>query len=148
MNINTVLLGLMVLAFGVHMTYAYFSISKPPPLLPGFLVPMDVNKARTFVNKTSDASMFIEATRRQAIIRNPDGVFSYKGSDNGSLEWNFLTSICVCPNPRYCPHTPQNVVWDDGGATDEICDVVDAGGATDEYELMDFGGAAGNVCDV
>jgi hypothetical protein len=94
--------------------------------------------------------MYIEAVRRKAIISNPDAVYGYKGSTNGSLEWNFLTGVCVCP-PRgkaVCPPAPD-VIWSNGDADDDICDNVDAGGAFGGYDTVDFGGAAdGNVCDV
>lgn len=122
---------------------------QSPHILP--FVPMDVNKPRSFVNQTRDAGMYIERVRRSAIIGNPTGRVGYKGSDNGSMEWNFLTSVCVCPprNPPQpiCPTNP-NVVWDGDGATDEICDVVDAGGAFGMYDVVDFGGAGGNDCDI
>jgi hypothetical protein len=147
MDINAIVLLLMVSMVGLYTWRAFLHMDDPPPSqLPW--VPLDVNKPRSFVNKTNDAGMFIERVRRTAIIGNPSGSVGFKGSTNGSLEWNFLTSVCVCP-PRkeVCPPAP-NVVWSDGDADDEICDNVDAGGAFGMYDVVDFGGAGGNDCDV
>lgn len=147
MNINVLVVALLTTIIGLYSWRAFLHQNEPPPSqLPW--VPLDVNKPRSFVNKTSDAGLHIERVRRTAIIGNPSGKVSYKGSTNGSLEWNFLTSVCVCP-PRgnVCPPAP-NVVWSDGGANDEICDNVDAGGAFGMYDVVDFGGAGANDCDV
>jgi hypothetical protein len=144
MNANLVVLGLLAL---VLFAQAYSAVDSPQPELPW--VPIQVGKSRSFHSQTRDAGMYIEAVRRKAIISNPDAVYGYKGSTNGSLEWNFLTGVCVCP-PRgkpACPPAP-NVIWSDGDADDEICDIIDAGGAFGGYDAVDFGGAAdGNVCD-
>ena len=147
-SINVGMIGLLMLAVGAHVAYAYFSLDKPRPEGPPLLVPIQVGKTKTYVSQTRDAGMFTERARRTAIISNPNGIYGHKGSTNGSLEWNFLTSICVCP-PRklVCPPAP-NVIWSDGDADDEICDNVDAGGAFGGYEVVDFGGAGGNDCDV
>jgi hypothetical protein len=148
MNINYIVLGLMTLALGLHFANAFFNVDKPPPSeLPW--VPIQVGKTRSFHSQTRDAGLYIEAVRRKAIIRNPNLKVSYKGSTNGSLEWNFLSGICVCPD-RFgpiCPTEPESVIWDANGADGEICDIVDAGGAFGGYENVDLGGAAGNVCD-
>lgn len=147
MNINVLVVALLTTIIGLYSWRAFLHQNEPPPSqLPW--VPLDVNKPRSFVNKTSDAGLHIERVRRTAIIGNPSGKVSYKGSTNGSLEWNFLTSVCVCP-PRgnVCPPAP-NVVWSDGDADDEICDNVDAGGAFGMYDVVDFGGAGANDCDV
>jgi hypothetical protein len=144
MNINAIALGLMALVIGLYTWRAYLHRDDPPPsTLPW--VPIDVNKPRSFVNMTRDAGMFIERVRRSAILSGP-GVFSYKDSTNGYLEYS-LTGILVGPPKPVCP-VPPNVVWSDGTATDEICDNVDAGGAFGMYDAIDFGGAAGNDCDV
>jgi hypothetical protein len=149
MNINLLVVGLMAAALALHITHAFLHADKPPSELPW--VPIQVGKTRAFHSQTRDAGLYTEATRRKAIIGNPTLVPSYKGSTNGSLEWNFLTGICVCP-PRGgppCPAEPGSVIWDANGAEPEICDVVDAGGAFGGYETVDFGGAAdGNVCEV
>lgn len=149
MNINVLVMALLATIIGLYSWRAFLHQGEPPPSqLPW--VPLDVNKPRSFVNKTSDAGLHIERVRRTAIIGNPSGSVSYKGSTNGSLEWNFLTSICVCP-PRkgdICPPEPTPVIWSDGDADDEICDNVDAGGAFGGYDVIDFGGAVGNDCDV
>lgn len=149
MNINLLVVGLMALALGLHFANAFFNADKPPPSeLPW--VPIQVGKTRSFHSQTRDAGLYIEAVRRKAIIRNPDLVTSYKGSTNGSLEWNFLTGICVCPGriKPPCPAEPEPVIWDANGAEPEICDIVDAGGAFGGYETVDMGGAADNVCEV
>lgn len=148
MNINVIVVALLTAIIGLYSWRAFLHQGEPPPSqLPW--VPIDVNKPRSFVNKTNDAGLHIERVRRIAIIGNPSRSVSYKGSTNGSLECNFLTSICVCPAQKgeVCPPAP-NVVWSDGDADDEICDNVDAGGAFGMYDVIDFGGAGGNDCDV
>lgn len=145
MNINVIVLGLLFTVIGLYSWRAYLhQDDAPPSFLPW--VPIQVGKERSFVNQTRDAGMFIERTRRTAIISNQSFVPSYKGSTNGYLEYG-LSGICVCPPKPICPVAP-NVVWSDGDADDEICDIVDAGGAFGMYDAVDFGGAAGNDCDV
>ena len=145
MNINVIVLGLLFTVIGLYSWRAYLhQDDAPPSFLPW--VPIQVGKERSFVNQTRDAGMFIERTRRTAIISNQPSIFSYKGSTNGYLEYG-LSGICVCPPKPICPVAP-NVVWSDGDADDEICDIVDAGGAFGMYDAVDFGGAAGNDCDV
>lgn len=147
MNINIVFGGLLVVALGMLITNAFFNMDKPPPSeLPW--VPIDVRKSRSFHSQTRDAGLYIEAQRRRAIISNPDLKVGYKGSTNGSLEWNFLTGICVCPPRIVCP-ADNPAIWDANGATDgDICDILDAGGADGAYDVIDLGGADANVCDV
>ncbi len=115
---------------------------------PNFLpfVPLDLRKNKVYVSQTKDAGMFTERQRRVAIIGNPTRLVGYRGSDNGSLEFS-LTSICVCPPKPVCPAEPESVVWSNGDADDQICDVVDAGGAFGGYDAVDMGGAANNACD-
>lgn len=142
MNINTLVVGLLSVAILLHVSNVYFSYGGPPPSeLPW--VPIQVGKARSFVNQTSDASMATEALRRTAIIRNPNAIFGYKGSTNGSLEWNFLTGICICPDRGFrCPENP--IILDAGDAGDEVCDILDGEGT----DVLDFGNSHTNVCDV
>ena len=147
MNINVLVAALLTAIIGLYSWRAFLHQNEPPPSqLPW--VPIDANKPRSFVNKTSDAGLHIERVRRTAIIGNPSGAVSYKGSTNGSLEFNFLTSICVCPPKQVCPPEPIPVIWSDGDANDEICDNIDAGGAFGGYDVVDFGGAVGNDCVV
>jgi hypothetical protein len=148
MNINLIFGGLLVVALGLLVTNAFFNMDKPPPSeLPW--VPIDVRKSRSFHSQTRDAGLYTEATRRKAIIGNPDLKVGYKGSTNGSLEWNFLTGICICP-PRGKPICPADnpAIWSADGADAEICDIVDGGAADGIYDVIDLGGAEGNVCDV
>lgn len=150
MNINVLVMALLTAVIGLYTWRAFLHQNDPiPTKLPW--VPIDVNKQRSFVNQVRDAGMFTERTRRVAIIGNPNGVYGYKGSTNGSLEWNFLTGICVCPgrlpSKDICPPAP-NVVLSAGDADDDICDNIDAGGAFGGYDVVDFGGAIGNDCDV
>ncbi len=147
MNINIIFGGLLVVALGMLITNAFFNMDKPPPSeLPW--VPIDVRKSRSFHSQTRDAGLYIEAQRRRAIISNPDLKVGYKGSTNGSLEWNFLTGICVCPPRKVCP-IDVPAIWDANGAEDgDICDVVDGGAADGIYDVIDLGGADANVCDV
>jgi hypothetical protein len=149
MGINQIVLGLLAVVVLLHVAHAYSTnVIANPSNLPW--VPIQVGKTRSFHSQTRDAGMYIEAVRRKAIIGNPTLTPSYRGSTNGSLEWNFLTGICVCP-PRggpICPPAPD-VIWNAENADDEICDVVDAGGAFGGYEVIDFGGAEdGKVCDI
>ena len=144
MNINLLVLGVMFTLLGLYSWKAYTTPESTPNFLPW--VPIQVGKQRSFVNQTRDAGMFIERTRRTAIISNQSFIPSYKGSTNGYLEYG-LSGICVCPPKPVCPVAP-NVVWSDGDADDEICDNIDAGGAFGGYDAVDFGGAAGNDCDV
>jgi len=145
MNINVIVLGLLFTVLGFYSWRAYLHQNDAPPsFLPW--VPIQVGKERSFVNQTKDAGMFIERTRRTAIISNPSTFFSYKASTNGYLEHG-LSGICVCPPKPICPVEP-NVIWSDGDADDEICDIIDSGGAFGMYDAVDFGGAAGNDCDV
>lgn len=140
MNINVLVGTLLLVIVGLVSWKAYLHQNDPPPSkLPW--VPIDVNKPRSFVNKTSDAGMFIERTRRVAIIGNPSGSVSYKGSTNGSLEWNFLTGICICP-PRKIVCEVDSLV--DGGYYDaDVCNVLDGMGS----ELADFGNAFTETCE-
>lgn len=134
----------MFTLLGLYSWKAYTTPESTPNFLPW--VPIQVGKQRSFVNQTRDAGMFIERTRRTAIISNQSFIPSYKGSTNGYLEYG-LSGICVCPPKPVCPVAP-NVVWSDGDADDVICDNIDAGGAFGGYDVVDFGGAAGNDCDV
>ena len=148
MNINVLVVVLLGSLIGFYSWKSFFRKGDDiPSQLPW--VPIDVNKPRSFVSTTRDAGMYTERARRVAIIGNPTPVYSYKGSTNGSLEWNFLTSVCVCPDRKeVCPPDPEGVIWSNGDADDEICDNVDAGGAFGGYEAVDFGGATGNDCDI
>ena len=146
MNINLIVVAVLTTIIGLYSWKAFFrKDDSAPSELPW--VPIDANKPRSFVNQTRDAGMYTERARRIAIIGNPSGLYGNKSSTNGSLEWNFLTSICVCPPKQVCPPEPTPVIWSNGDADDEICDIVDAGGAFGGYEIIDGGGAVGNVCD-
>ena len=141
MNINVLVVLLLGSLIGFLSWKSFLrKDDNSPSQLPW--VPIDANKPRSFVNKTNDAGMFTERARRVAIIGNPRGVYSYKGSTNGSLEWNFLTSVCVCPPRKVCPD--DRFFMEDGGdANDEICDYLDGNGD----DIFDSGGAGPNVCD-
>lgn len=148
MNINHLVMGLIVIVISYYAYTGFLNRDKPPPSeLPW--VPIQTGKSRSFVNQVRDAGMFTEATRRKAIIRNPDAKFGNKDITNGSMEWYFLSSVCVCPDriKPVCPPAPD-VVWYGDGADDEICDIVDAGGAGGVYDIVDFGGAEPNACDI
>jgi len=144
MNINVIVLGLLFTILGLYSWKAYSTSESTPNFLPW--VPIQVGKERSFVNQTRDAGMFIERTRRTAIISNQSSTFSYKGSTNGYLEYG-LSGICICPPKPICPVAP-NVIFSNGDADDDICDIIDSGGAFGGYDVIDFGGAAGNDCDV
>lgn len=145
MDINVVVGGLLLATLGYFMAYAFFNADKPPPsLLPW--VPIDVRKSKVYVSQTRDAGMFIERSRRLAVLKNKEGRFSYKGSDNGYLD-SLLTGIGFLPAP-FVPPPPENVIWDGGNAYSEVPEVVDGGTAEDEYDVVDLGNAATNVCDV
>lgn len=140
-NINVIVVLLLTTIVGMYTWKAFFrKDDSAPSQLPW--VPIDVNKHRSFVNKTSDAGMFTEKARRVAIISNPQPFYKFKGSTNGSLEHNFLTSVCVCP-PRK-PICPEICGVDDGGnATSDVCDYIDGNGD----DVFDGGNAGANCCD-
>jgi hypothetical protein len=143
MNINAVAVWLLAAIVGLYTWRAYLHQDDPPPSeLPW--VPIDVRKTKVYVSQTKDAGMHVEYSRRLAILRNKPLVPSYKDSTNGYLEYS-LTGIGYRPPESVCG-PPKPVIWSDGDADDEICDIVDAGGAFGMYEAIDFGGAAGNVC--
>jgi len=145
MDINVLAMAFMMSVLGFYtLKYFFRKDDDPPSQLPW--VPIDVNKQRTFVNQTRDAGMFTERARRVAILKNHGDTFSYKGSDNGYLE-SLLTGIAFLPG-EVCPAEPIPVIWSNGDADDDICDIVDAGGAFGGYDSIDFGGATANVCDV
>lgn len=153
MNINVLVVALMTAILGLYSWRAFLhQDDTPPSQLPW--VPIDANKPRSFVNQTRDAGMFTEQTRRCTIINSGRGGathFKQKVSTNGSLEYYFLTGVCpgrpLLPIDPVCPPAP-NVVLSAGDANDEICDNIDAGGAFGGYDVIDFGGAAGNDCDL
>ncbi len=164
MSLNLIALGLMLAFVGYHAVQAYLSPGDPDkPKLPW--VPIDVRKTKHYVSQTKDAGMYIERVRRSAIIGNPTLSPSYKGSTNGSMEWNFLTGVCVCPpRPKFCPVIFENA---DGQYVDaNSCNVLDGMGTdiadfgnawTDScpgvcppnvYETQEGGDATADVCDV
>lgn len=146
MNINFIAVGLMTLLMGFYTWKAWTMPSEAhiQHFLP--FTPIDVRKTKIYVSQTRDAGMFTERQRRVATIGNRYGTYSYKGSTNGYLD-AFLTAICVCPPKEVCPPAPD-VIWDGGNATSEVCDIVDGGDAYTEAEVVDFGNAFTNVCEV
>lgn len=139
-NINVIVVLLLSAIVGMYTWKAFFrKDDSAPSQLPW--VPLDVNKPRSFVNQTRDAGMYTERTRRTAIISNPQPFYGFKGSTNGSMEWNFLTSVCVCPPDRVCPDI--YVVDDGGNATSDVCDYIDGNGDNP----FDGGSARPNNCD-
>ena len=143
MNINVLVVGLLALLLGSYAWKAWSAGPDTPEhhFLP--FVPIDVRKTKVYVSPTKDASMYTERARRTAIISNPQGVYGSKDSTNGSLEWNFLTSVCVCPprNLQVCP--PPEYIADAGQSSSEVCDILDGSGT----DVLDFGDSGANVCD-
>lgn len=136
MGINAIVLGLMAVAILFYTIQASTS-EKAPTDLPW--VPIQVGKTRSFHSQTRDASMYTERMRRTAIISNPDLVVGHKGATNGSIEWNFLTGICVCPPRKRCF---VNELVDGGYYDEDACNVLDGMGS----ELADFGNAFTDSC--
>ena len=122
--------------------FGYSSLSGPPPAPRSeFPPPLQMGRTRNYQASSQDASMHTQGVRRRAIITNRSGKFGGKGSGNGSLEYYFLTGICVCHGAVLCPTIYE---IDDGGNADaDICDVIDGDGT----EELDFGNADTNVCD-
>jgi hypothetical protein len=149
MNINIIVVALLTTIIGF---YSWKSFFRKEDFVPSELpwTQISTSKPRSFVNKTRDAGLHIERVRRSAIIKNDNPVFSFKGSTNGSLEYYFISGVLTEGRPPkdICPPDPEAVVWSNGDADDQICDNVDAGGAFGGYDVVDFGGATGNDCDV
>lgn len=142
MSINVIVLGVLALIIGGYAWKAWWlsTDTHGPNFLP--FTPIDVRKTKVYVSQTRDASMWSERVRRTAIISNPDLKVGYKGSTNGSLEWNFLTGICVCP-PRGQKVCPAIYELEDGGYYDaDVCDVLDGMGT----DVADFGDAFTETC--
>lgn len=137
MGINAIVLGLLAAALVLFVYQSSAAGETIPTDLPW--VPIQVGKTRSFHSQTRDASMYTERMRRTAIISNPDLVVGNKSSGNGSLEWNFLTGICVCPPRKICT---INSLVDGGYYTADSCDVLDGMGT----ELADFGNAFTESC--
>ena len=140
MGLNAIALGILALVILYHAYTVFLNREAPPPSpLP---VPVQTHKSRSFHSQTRDAGLFTEGVRRRAIIGNPDLRVGYKGSTNGSLEWNFITGLCSgCI--RGAPKCP--VVFDttDGGYYDaNSCDVLDGMG----QDTLDLGGAWEEGC--
>jgi hypothetical protein len=145
MNINYVLISVMVIAVGIHLTHAYFSLDKPPPSqLPW--VPISVGKQRSFHSQTRDAGLYTQTARRLAVINGScgrSGGMKDKSSTNGSLEYYFLSALCPArPNVVCPPYIPE--VEDGGNANTESCVVFDENSG----DLVDFGNADTNICPV
>ena len=112
MNINFIVVALLTTILGLSSWKAFLHQTDPPPSqLPW--VPIDANKHRSFVNKTSDAGMFTERQRRVAIIgANSCGVDMkppfQRHFNNGVVE-TFLTGICAVtkPKPIVLPDPPN-----------------------------------------
>ena len=141
-NINTGVLGLLILFLGwTYWSTDPFSVEKNPLSLPW--VPIDVRKTKVYVSQTRDASMFTELTRRTAIIGNPQRFkYGYKGSDNGSLEGNFISGICII---KRCPI--HDVLYDAADANDHEFCVLDGNDVPGEV-VYDAGNADTVVCGV
>jgi hypothetical protein len=140
MGLNAIALGLLALVVLYHSYTLFLNREAPPPSpLP---VPVQTHKSRSFHSQTRDAGLFTEGVRRRAIIGNPDLVVGYKGSTNGSLEWNFLTGICAgsCTYPRKCPTIYDTT--DAGYVGADSCNVLDGMG----QDVLDLGGAWGEGC--
>ena len=122
--------------------FGYTSLSGPPQKPRSeFPPPLQVGKTRNYQASSQAAGMYTQGVRRKAIISNRSAKFGGKGSGNGSLEYYFLTGICVCHGAVLCPTVYE---IDDGGAADaEVCDIIDGDGT----EVLDFGNAETNVCD-
>lgn len=136
MGINAIVLGLMAFAVLLCTLHASSADSVPTDLP---WVPIQVGKSRSFHSQTRDAGMYTERMRRTAIISNPTLGVGNKGSTNGSLEWNFLTGICVCPPRKVCT---VNELADGGYYDADSCNVLDGMGR----EVADFGNALTETC--
>ena len=148
MNINVIVVVLLGSLIGF---YSWKSFFRKEDFTPTELPWTQISTSKSRVNfRSNDISSYIERVRRTAITKNPTPVYTYKGSTNGSLEYYFISGVVTGgrPLPDICPPEPETVILSNGDATDEVCDVVDAGGAFGGYDVIDTGGAFGNVCDV
>lgn len=143
LSINAWALGGLVF-FLAYKALRHFYWDKPELVTQeGLPVPMSVGKQRSFHSLTRDASMYTLATRRKAVLNNPNGTFEKTGFTNGVIEAFFLTGICDVPCVR-CKDT--NYLEDGGNAlTNETCNVIDAGA---NGEVLDFGNANTTICNV
>ena len=141
LSINAWALGAVAL-FLAYKAFRHFYWDKAELVTPeGLPVPLSVGKERSFHSLTRDASMYTEARRRRAILRNPTPKFQKSGFTNGVVEAFFLTGICDRPCIR-CKNI--DYVEDAGNAwTEELCNILDANGG----ELLDFGNAGSAFCD-
>ena len=149
MNINVGVLGLLALALGAHVLYAWWvrPLESNPHQLPW--VPIDVRKTKVYVSQTRDAGMFVERQRRQAVLRNRPFRPSSKGFTNGVMDVR-LTGIVFDPYAICGP--PKPVVWDAGDADDgdKGAEVVDQHGDSKvggeeqggDYDMDDVAAAA------
>jgi len=136
MNINVTALLVLVAALLTHSAYAYFSMQVAPNPTDLPWVPIDVSKSRSFVNKTKDAGMFTEFSRRKAIIGSvqclPSRSFWQKGFTNGVLE-SSLTGICPAIFKRSLPPIfgtgDGPVTINSSGEYDENTIIIDGSGA-------------------
>lgn len=151
MNINVAVLGLLLLTLGLHTVYALSegrSKSEETRHLPW--VPIQVGKSKTYVHKTQDAGMFIEATRRRAIRGGnaygrdiePNRNFWQRGSTNGTLETFFLSATCPTLTSVF---PPPDLIYDGGRAEVApglpVYDGGDAGTGEGDGTVLNFGGA-------
>lgn len=146
LNINSALLGIV----GIFLAYQFVwtSLTTKDSILPKGLpfVPIQVGKSKQYVSKTNDASMYVERSRRRAIIGNHGcgkKGFWNKDSTNGSLESYFISGMCPGIGKKIGDPCFNGIIYDAGNARSEYDNILD--GNYDDDIWIDLGNALTNT---
>jgi hypothetical protein len=129
--IATTLSLTLIFIFGWY-SYKAEPVAPKRPDITRFPFNISTGKERSFVNKTSDTSLWIEATRRKVIAKTyrPDWccgvqkVIKETQTTTGSLS-GYLEAYILSNYGRICPPTCDEITYD--GADGSGC-ILDGGG--------------------